>query len=210
MPLFPLDPAIDRAIGQLAAADIDELSGATGAQRTEEGLSIRYLATEYSISLAPEKIGSTMPELSPEEHLLVLHYLIRNGTREKDPNVGTGAETSTADFVSYESLPGGMFYFPTFRKRGPDRLARAFGSAPGAVLPPGATLGGGESNFGDASIEIPVFPRISALVVLHAGEEEFPAECQMLFNRSISDYLTLEDIAVLGGILATKLTAEKT
>jgi hypothetical protein len=42
-------------------------------------------------------------------------------------------------------------------------------------------------------------------VVLHAGDEEFPAEANILFDDAIVNFLPLEDVAVLAGLIATRL-----
>ena len=41
--------------------------------------------------------------------------------------------------------------------------------------------------------------------MLHAGDEEFPAEANILFDDAIINFLTLEDVAVLAGLIATRL-----
>ena len=43
-------------------------------------------------------------------------------------------------------------------------------------------------------------------VVLHRGDEEFPAEVNLLFSDRIAAFLPLEDVAVLAGLVATRLT----
>jgi len=43
-------------------------------------------------------------------------------------------------------------------------------------------------------------------VVLYTGDEEFPAEANILFNDEIGNFLSLEDVAVLAGSIATRLS----
>ena len=38
-----------------------------------------------------------------------------------------------------------------------------------------------------------------------AGLIEFPASCNMLFDASVTDYLSIEDIVVLAGIVAGRI-----
>jgi hypothetical protein len=42
-------------------------------------------------------------------------------------------------------------------------------------------------------------------LILHAGDEEFPAEATILFDRSIARILSAEDIAWLAGMLVYRL-----
>jgi hypothetical protein len=41
--------------------------------------------------------------------------------------------------------------------------------------------------------------------VLHGGDEEFPAAANILFRDEIVNFLPLEDVAVLAGLIATRL-----
>ena len=66
-------------------------------------------------------------------------------------------------------------------------------------------LGWHEEELGDASFRFDILPKIRGLVVLHAGDEEFPAEVNILFDDEIVNFLPLEDVAVLAGLIATRL-----
>jgi len=43
-------------------------------------------------------------------------------------------------------------------------------------------------------------------VVLYVADEEFPASANVLFDAAAAHYLETEDLAVLGGMLAGRLT----
>jgi len=57
----------------------------------------------------------------------------------------------------------------------------------------------------NAAISIRAFPKIKIAVILWARDNEFSAECNMLFNPEIKEILPTEDVAVLGGIIASLL-----
>ena len=42
-------------------------------------------------------------------------------------------------------------------------------------------------------------------VVIYEGDEEFSASANVLFDAAASNYLPTEDLAVLGGVLASRL-----
>ena len=44
-------------------------------------------------------------------------------------------------------------------------------------------------------------------LILHAGDEEFPAEANILFDRSIGRMLSPEDVAWMAGMLVYRLIA---
>jgi hypothetical protein len=133
--------------------------------------------------------------LSLGDRILILHYLTSNGPVSENP-----AETT------FQSLPGGMFYFSTFRKRGPNRVLAEFGGEPETVAAIRDKLGWAAGEVGDVSVRVPALPRIPVTVVLHAGDDEFPPEVQFLFRDDITSFLPLEDVAVLGGTVATRLS----
>ena len=43
--------------------------------------------------------------------------------------------------------------------------------------------------------------------ILWKGDEEFPATVQLLFDRSVEGYLSLEDIVVVGEMATSRLIA---
>jgi hypothetical protein len=60
---------------------------------------------------------------------------------------------------------------------------------------------------GDAGFEFCVFPNVPIRLVLYAGDEEFPAEANILFERGIELGLSPEDVAWMAGMLVYRLIA---
>jgi len=58
-------------------------------------------------------------------------------------------------------------------------------------------LGGKPVALGDGGIKISVFPRVPIILVLWFEDAEFPPDLQILFDASITEFLSTEDIAVL-------------
>jgi hypothetical protein len=108
-------------------------------------------------------------------------------------------------WIGFRALPGGLGYDSAFQGRAGSRLADAFGTNLGAFEAAAGTLGGERLGFGDASFLFRVLPRVWLAVVLHLADEEFPANANVLFDAAASHYLPTEDLAVLGGILASRL-----
>ncbi len=107
--------------------------------------------------------------------------------------------------MSFQQLAGAAFYEPAYRKRGPARIARRFGQDVAGFARACRTLGWSEEDLGDAAFGGPVLPALRCVVVLHRGDEEFPAEANLLFDERIGGLLPLEDVAVLAGLVATRL-----
>ncbi|MCL6432089.1 MAG: DUF3786 domain-containing protein [Anaerolineae bacterium] len=132
--------------------------------------------------------------LSPTARLIVLHYLL------------TADGTPLADrWLSFRELPDGRVYDTAFRRRACQPLARVFGQRPAAFAEAARRLGGETLCFGDASFLFRVLPRVRVAAILYAADDEFPAEANLLFDASTRHYLPIEDVAVLGGLVAGEL-----
>jgi len=119
-----------------------------------------------------------------------------------------GADRESGDpgtLVGFANVPSGMFYLDAFRRRAHLPLAGMFGRQPALLLEAGALLGGEPVALGDAAVKLIVLPRIPVTAVVHAADEELPAEAKLLFAASITSHLCAEDIAVIGGMVAGRL-----
>jgi hypothetical protein len=128
----------------------------------------------------------------------VLHYLT---VRANHPTKG--------EYVAYKNLPGASFYASPYRRRSIERLIGIFGEGPDEIISISKVLGGTKAELGDVSVRLPILPKIEAVIVLHRGDDEFPPEAQILYRDDVINYLTLEDIAVLSGVLAGRLSKAK-
>jgi hypothetical protein len=102
-----------------------------------------------------------------------------------------------------------MFYFETYKKRGPLRVLNDFRDDPSLLQRIAAARGWSTGETGDVSIMIPALPLIEINLVYYAEDEEFPPEVKFLFRKDITSLLPLEDIAALGGYTATQLVIQK-
>jgi hypothetical protein len=57
----------------------------------------------------------------------------------------------------------------------------------------------------DLSMQFNALPRISLLLLFNDGDEEFPAQCTVLFQRHAEFYLDPESLAMTGAFLARSL-----
>ena len=180
------------ALSALRGGNLEDICSRTGAESSGDTIRIRYFSDLYSITL-PDGCFSPS-DLGEGEKILILHYL-----------VSKGASTHRGRYVTFKGLPGGMFYYSTFRKRGAERLLSVFGDNPENIIPASRRACGTEADFGDVSVKFQVFPSVEVVVVLYRGDEEFPPDAAILFKDDIIDYLSLEDTAYLSGVLAGRL-----
>jgi len=151
-------------------------------------IGIDYLNQSYHITIGDCRIqleegGAEAPL---RDKILILHYF----TRAK----GTPA---TGKSIAYKQLLGGVSYFCAFSQRAIAPLVKNFGKSPELLMKAAANLGGHEANHGDVSITVCAFPRVPVTLVLWRGDEEVPPNGNILFDASIPDYLSTEDVTVL-------------
>jgi hypothetical protein len=133
-------------------------------------------------------------EISLQEQGLIMHYLIQaKGT------------PLTKTWITFREIPSGEFYYSAFVKRAKEPLVKTFGDQPDLLVALGLKMGGAKGEEGDASLYFKAFPCIPVCLVLWAGDEEFPPDGNILFDASISKYLSAEDIAVLSGMVVYPL-----
>jgi hypothetical protein len=193
--------AYRKAIAALAGLDLGEVARRRGAACQGRRLELAFFGQPLGIEVpeGPDGEARFQPaELALTEKILILHYLGSGAAPEPElPSPGR--------LLSFQQLAGASFYEPTYRKRGPVRIARRFGGDVPGFARACRAMGWIEEKLGDAAYGGPVLPRLHCVVVLHRGDEEFPAEVNLLFNDGIAQLLPLEDVAVLAGLVATRL-----
>jgi len=157
---------------------------------------LEYLNRSYQVTLPDIEISlKDSEEAVPlKDKILILHYL----TQSK----GTPASSK---IITYKELPEGANYFPTFYKRAIKPLVDHFGQEPHRLADTAEKLGGQKANYGDVAVTINAFRRVPITLVLWRGDEEFSPEGNILFDSTISDYLSTEDINVLCEIIVWRL-----
>jgi hypothetical protein len=107
--------------------------------------------------------------------------------------------------VSFRQLPGGHAYHKAFLGRVVLSIQRVFGSKPRMLVEAARLLGGSEVSYGECSVRVNSLPLVPVTVVLWVEDPEFPASANMLFDASISHYLTTEQVAMLGELTSARL-----
>jgi len=195
-----LSQALEIARVKLSISDIRELCRRSGAEYSETAIekvaAIAYAGKEYHVALPDADVVcvESGEKLLPRERLLVLHYLL----------TAKGMPLARRS-ITLKEIPDGLSYFPTFTKRALKPLIDNFGKEPGRIIEAAGKLGGRKSEYGDASATIDVFPYVPLTFVLWRGDDEFQAAASVLFDASITDCLSVEDIIVLSEIMAWKL-----
>jgi hypothetical protein len=152
---------------------------------------ISLLNSEYTVDLPKKKIlsakssrqtnGGQASEAGFAEELCILTYLINS----KDLPI--------ADKLSAaQGLPGGQFFFRGPHKLPAEKLEEVFGQCPQRLYDITGKFGAKKCEFGDASIELYVLPRIPLTIVIWQGDEEFGARASILFDETAAAQLPLD------------------
>lgn len=194
---YGYDLAYELAAGQLAKiVNIEQQCLKSGAQYIDSSkVVLEYLNELYSISLPDAEVSLLSGGETPvRDKLLILHYFIQ----------AKGTPLSN-HVITYKELKDGVNYFPVFHKRAIRPLVNFFGKEPQKLIDVTASLGGRKAEYGDASVTLNAFPRVPVTLVLWRGDEEFAPDGNVMFDSTVSDYLTNDDIHALCEILAWKL-----
>jgi len=157
---------------------------------------VEYLNQSYQLTIPDVEVslGDSEEAISLRDKILILHYFTQ----------ARGTPLSNK-IITYKELPEGANYFPTFSKRAIKPLVDHFGQEPGQLVGAAEKLGGRRVDYGDVAVTINAFSRVPVTLVLWRGDEEFPPEGSILFDSTISHYLSTEDINVLCEVIAWRL-----
>ncbi|MBA7526382.1 hypothetical protein ES705_18544 [subsurface metagenome] len=157
---------------------------------------LEYLNQSYQIVFPDIDISliDSEEEVPMRDKILILHYL----TQAKGTPV-------TNKITAFRELPEGANYFPTFSKRAIKPLLDHFGREPERLIGAAEKLGGHKVDYGDVAVTINAFSYVPITLVLWRGNGEFVPEGSILFDNTISDYLSTEDINVLCETISWRL-----
>jgi len=113
------------------------------------------------------------------------------------------------EWVGFADNPDARGYLGPFRGRVLAPLLAAFGARPEAFAAAARDLGGERVPSleppGSLAFRIAVLPRAVLVFVLCPGDEELPAEGQVLFPRELFGAFAVEDLVGLAGLAAGAL-----
>jgi len=112
-------------------------------------------------------------------------------------------------WIAFRDLPGGMFYHQAYQGYSGNRLAKAIDNRIGVFERAAKNLGGMKLDLGDAAFAFDALPRVRVAAVYYAGDEDFPATANVLFDESASHYLPTDALAGVGSALVDRLTGAK-
>jgi hypothetical protein len=181
--------------------DIKQQCSRSGAEYVHPGrVIIEYLNQSYVMAIPGMDISlrdspGRCEHIDLTDRILMLHYLIT-----------AKGSSPTGKVIGLRQVPGGSCEHAGFSREVLTPLLDHFGKEPERLVGAAARLGGSRANYGSVAVSIKAFPRVSVIIVLWRGDDEFPPNANILFDSSVTHYLSTEDLTVLCERIAQKLS----
>ena len=184
----------------------------------------------YILTLDPELLARKIPELQEEgEDLVLSHFNRKLGVSLKDGTIHAmedeqpvsrnekldvytlfgyckeGARLS-GEWVPFEKLKNTSPFAGAFRNGILLPLARMFDGHAKELEQALVSLGGSRLSWSDVGYEVKAFACIPVRVLFWDGDEEFPAQANLLFDRASTDFIHGESIVTISGVLLDRLS----
>ena len=187
-------------LAQIAGLDLKELEDKLGIQVSEGKAIILFFGKPYTVCgqgiYGP---GGREPHLSTS--VILCKYLLM--CPADDPK--------QAEWVSYKDFKDAAPLIHAFSTTVTKPISKMFSSRLSELEKAGKKIGGytpTETFAYDLSIKFDVLPKLPLLLLFNDKDEEFPAQCSVLFERRAEKYLDMECVAMVGMLLYEYLKAE--
>ncbi len=192
-PIDKLAPVVKEAQARLRMIDRAIIADRSGAEIDRDGnLRLEFMRRTYVIDQAEWTIKRADDDSAPASLIqsLILTYLYR----------ADGA-VSLDRWMGFRELPDGLFYASAFQGYTGAELVRGLNGDVMLFKQASEKLQGVPLAIGDAGYAFQVLPRVKLAVVMWAGDDEFPAQAQVLFQVTAAQYLMTEALAIVGSLL---------
>jgi len=176
--------ALSKVLQRFAAKDPAEMAALSGAVFKDDMLLLKYCNIPLGITYPTGEArffdaeGNILPG-GPvhEERVVILQYL---ATASGLPARGR--------WLSFHELRGGQMHWKPFQREALEPLAQRYHCQKETFLERGYQHGGKRLDQGDASVLVPVLPRIELAFILWDGGEEFAPRATILFDTVVEAY----------------------
>jgi hypothetical protein len=188
------DKTYDHYIKKIAGLDFAAMAGDLGVKTDGDTVTIPFFNTPYQVT--PQ--GVITPEGKPAAFgvgVVLCNYLIRCPGHRPDDD----------DWASYKDFKDAAPLVGTFANTVERPIAENFSGRLSELEKAGRVLGGIEPAITfpyDLNLLIQALPRIPILLLFNDADDEFPADCKLLFEKRTESYLDMECVAIIGMLLS--------
>lgn len=175
---------------QLAAADPQVVCSRTPCRYDREAgmFSLTAWGVEYLLDPAGRNISAAKGGRPLHDYfdIFLLHYLLNDKELY-----------ALGEWISEKDMAGGPTFF-----RGPhaiptEWISNRFGNDLAAFTRCCSQLSGEPLGLADAAFRFTIVPHISIALLYWIGDEDFPAEAKILYDRSLTDFFALDVVYAL-------------
>lgn len=196
---FYFETAMTQRLDHLAGVDLGARAGILGASISGKALMIPFFGSIHRVS-ADGIVDALGNPPTPAVGSLLLDYVLRAPV----------TPPATEAWITFREFSGAGPLMGYFAGNTNKLIESHFTGAIGALQTACAGLGGQAINSApgfDLCVELAVLPRVPLRIRFNDRDEDFPAQCTLLFLKSAETYLTLKSMAVSGTWLAGKLVS---
>lgn len=160
-------------------------------------LRVSLLGTEYRVSAAGI-IGPVGQRAPFEECIVIFKYLLMC---PKDVPVDS-------DWVTYHSFKNAQPLLHYFTREATKPIEECFAGKLKFLKQVTKKIGGSavtDNASYDLSVQFDVMSQVPLFLRFNDADEDFPAQCTILFRESVERYLDMESVGILGALFAKKL-----
>jgi hypothetical protein len=182
---------------QLSQIDLQTIANRSGVQIEGDSILVPLFDQLYKISLRGI-VDPSGEEPSHSVKVVLCQYLLHT----------PAVEPEGEDWVSYKDFKDASPFVGGFQNNTEKAIAKNFAGRMEALRRACVQLGGMDPglNWGyQLSMKFDPLPRVPILLLFNDVDEEFPAQCLLLFERRAEKFLDMESMAILGWLLTDYL-----
>ena len=144
-----------------------------------------------------ERITDNLPAPGEIFNFFILHYLLNS----KESEVKN-------QWISEKEIPGGDLFFSVSHEIPTCLISRRYSNDIDGFKRRCAQLRGIPLDMADASCSFSITPRVPVAVLFWDGDEDFPAEAKLLFDKSIAGFLAPDIVLALAHEVCSRIGIE--
>ncbi|QTA92099.1 DUF3786 domain-containing protein [Desulfonema magnum] len=193
-------------LDQIVWTDIRSDAERLGIRTEGDEIIIPFFGKPYSVSAK----GIADPSGNKPIHavnVILCKYLLLCPDAETFETLKTSEISS--EWVSYRDFKDAAPFAGAFANNTEQAIAENFSGRPEALKTASRRLGGRVPDIDlscDFSMIFDALPRVPLLLLFNDADDEFPAQCSVLFEKRAEKYLDMECLAMAGWLLSDYLT----
>ena len=163
----------------------------------ERSYTIEIWGDEYLINPYEGKIDRVTDNFPmPHEYfcIFILHYLLK----------AKGSKICN-EWISEKDIPGGVSFFTVSHEIPTHLISEQYGNNIDRFREKCIQMLGTPLDMADASYSFKIAPNVSVAVLYWLGDEDFPPQSRILYDKSIADYLAPDVVFALAVEICSRI-----